>query len=719
MNIKPLYQHLTKVFSWEWKANVFRLLSWFVLSGCTLEAAPPNYLIGPRPIGKTPVHLGVNVEVQDEHERCNLWDWLADSGSTIVRTFHPASDLRKKRASESDFDSIKTYGDFERFRERLRGDPERAVPWGRYRFSDRIAWIGVPEGICAKLTESGIQGLISLDYSPRMFPRSLILNWRRELQVNDADLDWGAAASAYEYFFAAIYRFSSSSGMTHYLLHNEPEYCSDRFYFPAHVEADPSLRWTEGQEEIGRQLGVLARLARYALEDVRAGLKDRTVASRLCLAGPASHSMWERHWKYVSAHVDVLDSHFYSPDPQLLGSIQDRMAVWAAAEPGRRLGFSEFSIVSGPMTLSDSLWCLQPSLMLGGVLMEIIGCTRPDEPTIEFATLYQFQFPATHRNFKSLVYGDMNMIDWSGCDRGLNKSPDSYPSFEQLQLRMATPAYHIFKMLSRSVPGQNGALGEVLPIAASTIGFANAVDPFTRRSVYRSLDSNAFYANGGSATDMRPLAVRTSKSLHIYVLNPGPLAVERLEIELGLLPENYRTAVIRECSLGKRDYPLRQLKINGSLLAVSLTPRSLTQIICVHEDLFGIRELKLEERTFTPGSLAALDYLETTRLRAFGRIGADWIDLTDLNILWESTRPSSVMVYQGGLVQRVHQKSIEVEIAASTLDGTARVSARVRAPESEKPKADTHEPSEAFDPQPEGSETVILPMDQAIQELSR
>ena len=33
---------------------------------------------------------------------------------------------------------------------------------------------------------------------------------------------------------------------------------------------------------------------------------------------------------------------------------------------------------------------------------------------MEYLAFYLFHFPSTHRNYKHLVYGDMNFFDWTG-----------------------------------------------------------------------------------------------------------------------------------------------------------------------------------------------------------------------------------------------------------------------------------------------------------------
>jgi hypothetical protein len=102
---------------------------------------------------------------------------------------------------------------------------------------------------------------------------------------------------------------------------------------------------------------------------------------------------------------------------------------------------------------------------------------------------------------------------------------------------------------------------------------------------------------------------------------------------------------------------------------VDLPAESLTQLIFTKADLSQVAELKLEEKTFTPGKASSLGVLETTRLRALGKLGDTWIDLTDLNVEWASSEPELVTIYQGGLVQRLQATAREVTLTAKTLTG--------------------------------------------------
>ena len=616
-----------------------------------------SFLLDPRAVGKTPKYLGVCLEVAEEADRGNIWDWLADSGAKMARVIHPDRDMRRTPATGENYKDIETQKDFEAFRLRLLADPEGNVPWQNYLFDQKVPWIGVPDDEIRKVTECGVAPIVSMAYTPQYYPRSLLKSYGDVVRAADAAVNWDAAAAAYEYFFANIYRYSSRNGTTHFMMLNEPD---------------------GRNKKLVQQTGVLARMARLALEDTRTKLADKRVAAGLRLSAPACHFAWEDYWPYVEPYCDFLDFHFYDPDPEMFKRQQARMAIRARASR-KKLAFTEFNRVGGPLQPDQALFSLKPSLQFAGLVMSILSASQSQDPGCEMALAYEFQFPATHRNFKSLVYGDMNLVDWTGQDNALNKKPDEcHPSFEQLQLRMATPAYHVFKMLSRCTPGAGERDSyEVLALGESAKGFGAVHDSTIKHNVYKMLSPEKYYSLNGSGSDLRTLAVRTPDRLFIMILNSGPTAAKRVAFNLELLPERYATAIVRETSLWQRDQAIRQTSLSGRDMIVDLPAESLTQLIFTKEDLAQVSELKLEEKTFTPGTAQKLGLLETTRLRALGRIGERWLDLTDLNVVWTSSAPELVTVYQGGLAQRLHQTANEVTLTAKTLNGIAAPSMAV------------------------------------------
>jgi hypothetical protein len=135
----------------------------------------------------------------------------------------------------------------------------------------------------------------------------------------------------------------------------------------------------------------------------------------------------------------------------------------------------------------------------------------------------------------------------------------------------------------------------------------------------------------------------------------------------------YKTAVVRELSQTRRDEPIAEIQLAKKPVVADFPPYSLTQIIFVKDDLSLVEELKVEEAGATPATLAHLGKLETTRLKTSGRIGQEWVDLTDLNIHWSSSLAESVRVYFGGLTQRIASSEAPITLTAKTINGRKKV----------------------------------------------
>ncbi|MFP4053418.1 MAG: hypothetical protein ACLFV7_06095 [Phycisphaerae bacterium] len=170
-------------------------------------------------LGRLPRHFGVNVEIQQHAGRSNLWDWLAHSNATAAREFHPDRPLRKPLTSQEYFAHIRSREDFDLWRKALLGDPDGKVRWHEYLFDSEVPWIGVPDEIARKLGEIGVEPLYALGYGTKDYPRPLI----KADPYPDAEIDWAAAASAYEYYFAVMYHFAGQFGGRYFLMMNEPE----------------------------------------------------------------------------------------------------------------------------------------------------------------------------------------------------------------------------------------------------------------------------------------------------------------------------------------------------------------------------------------------------------------------------------------------------------------------------------------------------------------
>lgn len=613
-----------------------------------------SYLIGPTADYQTPKFLGVCLEVAENGDTSNLWDWLADSGAKMARVVHPDCDMRVNPSLMGKYGSIVTKKDFEAFRKGLLANPDKNIPWDNYRFDKNVPWLGIPDVEITKAMQAGVTPIISIAYGPSYYTESLLQkSYTGEIPAKDENINWAAAAAAYEYYLAVIHRYANRNGVTHYMMINEPP----------------------GDPKYAAQLGVIARMGRLAIEDVRSRLADKKAAAAMRLSGPACYSNAEQVWPYVQPYVDFLDSHFYNPDPEMFIRHYDRLA--ARARPfGKKLGFTEYNRIGGPLQPDEALWAMRPALQLGGLTMGVLKSGRAQDAGCEMALLYEFQAPATHRNFKSLVYGDMNLIDWSGCDKALNSAAKEWhPTPEELQIRFATPAYHVFKMLTRCTPGATGGKEsyEVLSIGESSKGFGEIYDTTIFSNVYKALDEKKYYALGGAGPDIRVLAVRTPDRVLITVINNGPVVVKNVGFDLDMLKEPYLTAVVRETSLFHRDEVVAQMPITGKQVVTDLPSQSMIQIILLKEDLSKVSELKFEEVTATPGTIKDLGLFQTTRLRAMGRLGDRWMDLSELNIHWSSSDNRLVTVYQGGLVQRIRESAKQIAISAKTFAGNLQI----------------------------------------------
>jgi hypothetical protein len=343
--------------------------------------------------------------------------------------------------------------------------------------------------------------------------------------------------------------------------------------------------------------------------------------------------------------VDICDYHHYAPDYRLFEQVHRRVAVRVQQTPGKKTACTEFGRKGGPIRVSDLLFDIGPALEAAGLMMSALSFTQPDDPPCEFVTFYHFQFPATHRNYKNLVYGDMNVVDWSGRDKPLrDRGEPWYPSFEELQLRYPTAAYHMFRMLARCAPGTR----------------ADATS-------FPVLDTG-----GRACAGLRTLAVDTGRDLIVTIQNTSPEKATAIEIDLKLFPERFRFAVVRETSQSKSDEVVAQVKVQNNRIQRDFAPQSLTQIILTPLALDRIASLHLTEKTTTPGGVAGgLALHQTTRLRALGVIEGVEHDLSQMNVVWTSSDPEGMPVYQGGLVVCLRPGGVGT-IRAGTLDQPIR-----------------------------------------------
>ena len=606
-----------------------------------------SYFLDPRPVAKTNTYIGVTPEALMYTDSTNVFDWLADSGVGMVRV--GCTNYRNRiDYANSVYSKVNSYDNFQKFCKNIVKDPVKNIRWEDYRFNTSMPWVGNLDVTMDKLQNNNIQGFICLEYSPNPVycPKNILKRFDGGIIPADSIIDWGSAASAYEYYFACIYRYASRNNMTQYMMLNEPS----------------------SEIKNLQQIGVLSRMARLAMDDVKNVLKNKEVAASLKLSSPAFFANWPDFLPYITPYVDYIDTHLYDPE----GSMADRKVhriLTAARLQNKKVVITEYDRISGPMTIEQSFFNMKASLQLADLVMSIQSSAKTNDPTIMCSLMYQFHFPATHRNFKSLVYGDMNSVDWTNQDLPWNKL-NTTPTMNQQQLRFATPAYSMFKMLARSAPGgkSNDESNEVYQLQEALVGPAHVYDPVLKRNIYRSLERDKFYAYDGGkrGNELKTLTVKVGNRIHIYILNFEPASVLR-SFYIGAMKNNYKTAVVRETSMSKRDMAIQQIVLSDNTFSLTLTGESLTEIILMEEDLSKISELKIEECKVTTSSVSNLKLLQTTRLKAIGKYEDKWMDLTDLNVLWSTGPNSGLNVYQGGLLQRMMNSPKVEMVSAKTL----------------------------------------------------
>lgn len=614
--------------------------------------------IGTRHKAKTAKHLGLNIEVHDGEDATNLWDWLADSGAQVVREFHPEQSLRQADAPTATWDAVTTLAAFQAFRQGLAADPDTTIPWETYLFDQPIKWMGIPDKIVEHVAEVGPEPICSLGFSPTSYPVSLVNDLHAE-SLSDELINWSAAAAAYEYYLAEIYRYATRHNVRYFSLRNEPEWSSAKaFYLPPELDSfqshlrdlvtcqDPDAYAVYGRA-LGLQVAAMARIARWAADDVQAVLEQRGQPLTIRIAGPTSGMLWEPIWAHAKAYADICNYHVYAVTPVAY----DRLSREVARQTqGKLQAITEFGRQGGPMKVEDFLFSLDRSLEAARVIMTALQMAKPDDPDYEFLTFYLFAGPSTHRNFKQLVYGDMNMLNWFGPDKALRQRGDNwYPTFEELQIRWATPAYALFRMLARNTSAAAGKTGPC-PVL-------DAGNPFP------------WDADHSAVGHYETLIVDQGDRMIVNLLNPQEDPIRDFRILPYEHADRFPYAVVRVCTMDKRD---EVVAWHTGPVSLDLLGQSFVQIIYLKEDLAAATDLRIEEETYTPGTLdTGLALHQTTRLRAVALLAGRPVDLTELNIVWSSSDPESVRIEQGGLVQRLRASEGPVTLTARILNGAS------------------------------------------------
>jgi len=298
------------------------------------------------------------------------------------------------------------------------------------------------------------------------------------------------------------------------------------------------------------------------------------------------------------------------------------------------------------MRFENNLFNYNVSLQFADALLALMSAPKANEARAEWISMYSFAFPATHRNYKHLLYGDMNVLDWTGEDKPLwNRGEEWIPTKDELQYRHPTPAYHFFRMIAR-ISGQGSDYGRIFDSVVTTWDSARTPRLYDR---------------------IRAVTTEVGGQVFITILNLSDELISNFRVHLRSL-SSYKWAVVRETGRTMFDHVKDQFRLLNDTFSIELSASSLTQIILTSIPLDQIRTIQIHEDTFTPGNVNNLSYLQTTRLRATTLIDGYKHDITNLNIVWSSTLPHAVKVYQSGLVQRVRNGKRNAVISAKTFD---------------------------------------------------
>lgn len=638
----------------------------------------------PTVLGNVPRLAGVNAELQEYADRSNFWDWLADSGFQAVRQFHPELNLRRRKARAGAWGEVRTEADYAARRAFCRAEPAAAFDPADYAFTDNIPWLGVPDEVVAKTCAAGLRPIVSVGAYPRMFERCILPQMRlTSTEAKRELLDWEAGVCLHEYAFALIWHYAKEYGVRDFTTINEPENQLMCWFITEDlrwVEQPAADNWAKlfrddrqptgaGRKLLGLiadQYAATARIVRDALEDVQTILRatedDRI---RLRLHGP-TNVVWKEFWTKASTFLDSLDLHHYNPDPASMRQVFT-LASHKAHALSKPLSCTEFNRRSGGTDLVDFAFNWRSAFETVQLYLQALQIGTFGPADCDLACLYLFSFPSTHRNYKHLVYGDMNLLDWTGRDqKPWNLPVACYPTFEEQQLRFATPAYHMIRMINR-------ALRRDSECAPAPVWLQYGLNNPTSAGP----DDLYFF--------LKIHVLRNGDAVFIFILNDSDQTAERVLLDTSSLDITPQTFVIRLSDKNHAD----QLHAYGStgnepLLIGKVPPQSLLTIRLGPDLLANMHRLRLVEETFTPGNLlhtGTLQLWQTTRLAAIGEdISGHTHRLPDDLLQWHSSCPQALSVGSGGLVQRIRNGAGPVTLTVTTADGRLQTQLSIEDP---------------------------------------
>ena len=459
---------------------------------------------------------------------------------------------------------------------------------------------------------------------------------------------------------------------------NEPEWAPRFFHVPERLRDVPKVplirevqpgheRTPDGdayRQSFGIHSGAMASILRMAIDDVA-----ELLHVSLRLSGPTSNQFFKVLSTYGGDSLDILDFHHYSDEAESHQLRIDEATVLCHEIGEKSLAISEFNLRAGPTPFEKMMFVMPAALANAQVLMTAIQAADEHVP-LDYLALYLFAGPSTHRSFKHLVYGDLNMLSWDSLDTALRAKGDAwYPTFDELQLRHCTPAYHVFKALSRALatmdPGDvesaEDARGVILRDSSGT-------EPYVVMTAERGDELFVHYINPLDADALAAVAD------HQLDKTQEQAAKNTLVLELPQAPGE-RWAIVRRTATGMADQLLAVIPVPADgKCRIPDAPQSFTQIRITRLNPAEIQSIRLQELTHTPGTSGSLGLFQTIRLRAIDEAGRD---VSDSLIQWQSSQPHVVAVSSTGLVQRLRDDTVAVEISARVFGTDACVSTQI------------------------------------------
>ena len=614
-----------------------------------------------RVIARTPARLGINAEILTHADRINLWDWLADSGAQAVRAFHPEVRPRR-RVLPADAWPVRDQAGFAAWRQQVLDTPRGAhLHWDELRFDETIPWMGCPNAFVPRIIASGPVVVASCGWAPHDAEGPLVRDPLAADPAADDNIHWPAAASCYDAWFGTVYHLAERFGVRNFLTLNEPE---NRFRWwrlpseltslgddwwmrifrgPDHALSDLYLRHIAGQ------YAAIARIARMAVDDVKRLLDCRD----LRLYGPTT-VCWHSCWEVAAPYLDGLDWHHYHPQESTFRAKWPSVAQ-AAERHGKTVAMTEYNRLAGGTGTGATLFDPVNSLEALDLLLTTLSLSGPADPPLELACFYLLHFPSTHRNHKHLLYGSLDLADWSGrdkplWDRGSDFAHSEFaPTAEELCIRHATPGYHAYRMALRAAGSFGGGPG---PHPVLAVGQDNP----------SSSGPEDLHAG------LRMLAVDQGERLVLTILNRTTQAAERVCLDCGTLRPRFSLAVERRVSAEDQDTCLAWHE-DLDTLSVRVPAQSAVQLILLPWRAADIEPLRLEDAGLCGSRLPDLGLWQTTRLRAIARVDDREVDVSDLCVIWTSSHPDLLHAGSGGLVQRRRLSPVAITLCARLPDG--------------------------------------------------